>query len=141
MSIKDGSVVTLDYKVYVNNQLIDQTEPNEPLIYVQGSGQVIPGLEKGVEGLDKGAKKELVIQPEDAYGDYVEDKVLHIPKEDLPPDIEPQIGMQLQAMSQDGNTYIGVVKDVKPDYVDIDFNHPMAGKTLKIDVEVVDVQD
>ncbi len=139
MAIKDGATVTLNYKVYLDSELIDQTSPSEPLTYVQGTGQVIPGLEKGVEGLGKGDKKELVIPPEEAYGQYSEEKVLHVPKDDLPADAEPEEGMQLQAMSQEGNMYIGVVTDVKPDHVDVDFNHPLAGKTLRLEVEVEDV--
>ncbi len=139
MAIKSGSTVTLNYRVYIDSELIDQTSPSEPLTYTQGTGQVISGLEKGVEGLDKGDKKELVIPPEEAYGQYSEEKILHIPKEDLPGDVEPEKGMQLQAMSQEGSLYVGVVTDVKSDHVDVDFNHPLAGKTLRLEVEVEDV--
>ncbi len=139
MAIKSGSTVTLNYRVYIDSELIDQTSPSEPLTYTQGTGQVIPGLEKGVEGLDRGDKKELIIPPEEAYGQYSEEKILHIPKEDLPGDVEPEKGMQLQAMSQEGSLYVGVVTDVKSDHVDVDFNHPLAGKTLQLEVEVEDV--
>jgi len=139
MSIQNGSQVTIDYKVYVDGQLVDETPPGQPLTFTQGTGQVIPGLEKRLEGLEKGEKKELVVPPEEAYGDYSEEKVLHIPKEDLPPDVEPQPGMALQATSQDGDTFVGVVTEVTPNHVDVDFNHPMAGKTLKFEVEVLDI--
>lgn len=140
MSIKSGSIVTLDYKVYADDQLVDQTPPNEPLTYTQGQGQIIPGLEKNLEGLEKGDTKEVVVPPEEAYGYYSEEKVLHVPKEDLPGDIEPQVGMPLQATSESGDLFVGVIKDVKPDHIDVDFNHPMAGKTLKFEVEIKDVE-
>ncbi|MDI6716670.1 MAG: peptidylprolyl isomerase [Actinomycetota bacterium] len=141
MAIKNGSTVTLDYKVYVDGQLVDQTSPGEPLVYTQGAGQIIPGLEKGLEGLNKGDKKEVVVQPSEAYGEYSEERVLHIPREDLPEDIEPQVGMQLQATSQSGDMYVGVISEVLPDHIDVDFNHPMAGKTLVFEVEVQDVKE
>lgn len=141
MAIKNGSTVTLSYKVYVDSKLIDQTNPSEPLTYIQGMGQVIPGLEKGVEGLNEGDTKELIVPPDEAYGEYSEEKILHIPNEDLPGDVDPQVGMQLQAVSQEGTLYVGMVTDVKPDHVDVDFNHPLAGKTLRLDVEVEDIKE
>lgn len=141
MAIKNGSTVTLDYKVYVDNHLVDQTNPGEPLTYIQGRGQIIPGLEKNLEGLEKGDKKEVVVPPEEAYGQYHEDRILHIPNEDLPEDVTPQPGMQLQAVTEGGETFVGIVTDVKPDHIDVDFNHPLAGKTLRFEVEVQSVEE
>lgn len=139
--IKDGSTVTLDYRVYVDGQMVDQTIPDQPFTYTQGAGQIIPGLEKRLEGFNKGDKKEIIVPPDEAYGDYSEEKVLHVPKDDLPEDVDAQVGMQLQATSQTGDLYVGIIKDVKPDHIDVDFNHPMAGRTLRFEVEVVDVQE
>lgn len=140
MAIQNGSTVTLDYKVYVDGQMVDQTSPGQPLTFVQGTGQIIPGLESKLEGLEKGDKKEITVSPEEAYGDYSEEKVMHVPRTDLPPDAEPQVGMELQATSQDGDLYVGVITKVTDDDVDVDFNHPMAGRTLRFEVEVLNVE-
>lgn len=141
MAIHDGSTVTLDYKVYVDNQVVDQTTPEQPLTYVQGTGQIIPGLEKRLEGLEKGDKKEIMVPPEEAYGNYSEERVLHVPREDLPQDVEPQVGMELQATSTDGELFVGIISEVEPDHVDVDFNHPMAGRALRFEVEVLNVEE
>ncbi|MBE0448819.1 MAG: peptidylprolyl isomerase [Actinobacteria bacterium] len=140
MAIQNGSVVTLDYKAYVDGHMVDQTPPGQPLTYIQGSGQIIPGLEKRLEGLEKGDNKEITVPPEEAYGNYSEERVMHVPKEDLPSGIEPQVGMELQATSQIGELFVGIITKVDPDHVDVDFNHPMAGRTLRFDVEVLDVE-
>jgi len=136
MPIKSGSTVTLDYKVYVDGQLVDETNPDQPLVYVQGEGQIIPGLEKNLEGLNAGDTKEVVVEPEEAYGEYSEERFMHVPREDLPTDVEPEAGMQLQAMSDNGSMFVGVITDIKPDHVDVDFNHPLAGKTLRFEIQV-----
>ncbi|HEY3374437.1 MAG TPA: peptidylprolyl isomerase [Candidatus Aquicultor sp.] len=140
MTIKKGSTVTMDYKVYVDGQLVDETPEGESLTYVQGSGQIIPGLEKALEGLNSGDKKEVIVPPEDAYGEYSEEAVLHVPRTDLPADVEPEVGMQLQATGNNGEMYVGIISDVEPDHIDVNFNHPMAGKALKFEVEIKDVE-
>ncbi len=140
MPIKSGSTVTLDYKVFVDGQLVDETAPEQPLVYVQGEGQIIPGLEKNLEGLNAGDKKEVVVAPEEAYGEYSEERLMHVPREDLPADVEPEVGMQLQAMSDNGSMFVGVITNVTSDHVDVDFNHPLAGKTLRFEIQVQDVE-
>lgn len=140
MGIQEGSTVTIDYKVFVDGQVVDQTIPGQPLTYVQGAKQIIPGLEKNLAGMETGDKKEVVVEPADAYGDYSDERVLHIPKGDLPPDIEPEVGMELQASSNDGDMYVGIITTVADDHIDVDFNHPMAGKTLTFEIEILSVE-
>ncbi|MHB8840581.1 MAG: FKBP-type peptidyl-prolyl cis-trans isomerase, partial [Candidatus Aquicultor sp.] len=119
---------------------VDETTPDQPLVYVQGEGQIIPGLEKNLEGLGAGDKKEVVVEPEEAYGEYSEERLMHVPREDLPADVEPEVGMQLQAMSDNGSMFVGIITDVNSDHVDVDFNHPLAGKTLRFEIQVQDVE-
>src|SRR3990172_3558611 len=106
MAVKNGSTVTMDYKVFVDEELVDETPPGHPITYVQGSGQIIPGLEKALEGLSAGDKKEVVVPPEEAYGEYNEQAIMHVPKSDLPEEVEPEVGMQLQAQGNNGEVYV-----------------------------------
>lgn len=139
--IKNGSNVTMEYKVYVDGELVDQTRPEQPLTYTQGEGQIIPGLEKALEGLNPGDKKEVVVPPAEAYGEYMEQALLKVPRSDLPQDMEPEVGMQLQGTGHNGELYVGEITEVAPDFITVNFNHPMAGKTLRFEVEIKEVSE
>jgi FKBP-type peptidyl-prolyl cis-trans isomerase SlpA len=113
------------------------TEGREPLKATLGQGQLIKGFENGLHEMSVGDKKTVEILPEDAYGEYNDYMVQEVPKEQMPGEVE--IGMGLQAETQMGPINF-VVKEIKDEVVILDANHPLAGKKLIFDLEVVDIE-
>lgn len=138
--IAEGKTVKFDYVLTVDGEVVDSSEGKEPLEYTQGQNMIIPGLENALVGLKTGDKKTVIVAPEDAYGPVDERGVIEVPKENLGPDIDPQVGMVLQMTGAAGEAFPGKIVDVKEEVVIIDFNHPLAGKELKFDVEITEVK-
>jgi len=137
--IDNGSMVKVDYTLTVDGQEIDSSKGRDPLEFEVGKKQMIPGFESAVIGLKKGDKKSFTVSPEDGYGTVNQEAFQEVPKTQLPPDITPEPGMMLSAMSQDGKPFQVKIHEVKDDVLIVDFNHPLAGKELNFEVEVVDV--
>ncbi|MEJ2535100.1 MAG: peptidylprolyl isomerase [Gammaproteobacteria bacterium] len=133
-TVKNHYTGTLD-----DGTQFDSSEGRDPLEFELGSGQVIPGFEKAVEGMSVGDKKSINIAPEDAYGPRQDQMIQDVPKTALPPDLEPEVGMALQARGQDGQTLRLTVTDVAEDSITVDGNHPLAGKALTFDIELVHI--
>ena len=138
--IAEGKKVKIEYVLTVEGNVVDKSEGRGPLEYTQGSSMIIPGLEKELEGLKVGDKKSVTVVAKEAYGEIDPEAIVEIPKTSLPKDQEPKPGMMLQMQSPDGRPVQGVVSGVKEEVVVIDFNHPLAGKELKFDVEIVGVE-
>ncbi len=137
MKIEKGSVVEIDYTLHLGDgELVDASEPDEPLTYLHGEGQIVPGLESALEGLGIGDKKQVVVAPAEGYGEHDPRGVQEVPKQAFPSDFQPEVGMELTAEGPGGEAVPFSVREVKPDAVVIDLNHPLAGKTLHFDVTV-----
>ena len=106
--------------------------------FVYGEGSIIPALEKQLEGMEEGEKKEITVEAKDAYGEVDPSAVQQIPRSQLPDNIEPKVGMQLLAQTETASIPVTII-DVDDETVTIDFNHPLAGKNLIFDVEIVSV--
>jgi peptidylprolyl isomerase len=104
-----------------------------------GSGHVIRGFDEGVVGMEPGEKKTIHIPAADAYGPSIPENVIEFPRTQFPPDMAPEVGMELNLRSQDGQNIPVVVADVKDEIVVLDANHPLAGRDLVFDVEVVEI--
>lgn len=139
---KTNQVVSILYEVRdaKENQVIDSNLESKPLEFLLGAGQVISGLEKAVANAKKGDKLNLSIAPEDAYGIYQPDFLQEVPKEQFE-GISLQKGMTLFGQAEDGQTVQVVVKDFNDSIVMIDYNHPLAGKTLLFNVEITDMRE
>lgn len=136
--VQDGRVVTMHFTLKdVDGNVLDASSPQEPMQYLQGSG-AIPGLEKGLAGLEAGEKKEVVVSAEDGFGERDESRILEVPRTQLPPNIA--IGMVLAAQDPSGHQMQLVVKEIKDDVALLDANHPLAGKELHFDVTVEKVE-
>lgn len=136
-----GTTVHIHYTGRLNDgSVFDTSEGRDPLAFEMGSGQVIPGLDKGMRGMAVGDKKTIEIACAEAYGEHFAEGVQVVPRDQLPPEMEPQIGMQLQANSPDGQTVMFVITAVDDANVTVDANHPLAGKDLTFDVELVAVK-
>ncbi len=138
--IDDNMLVRLNYTgTLEDGSVFDSSEGRDPLEFVFGTGMIIPGLEEGIKGLKTGDTKVVTIEAENAYGAYDDTAVMEVPKDQLPPDLQLEEGMQLAAQGPQGPIPV-VVKEIKESSVMIDFNHPLAGKSLIFDVEIVEVR-
>lgn len=141
MKIAKNKVATIHYTLKdKNGTVIDKSEGQEPLSYIQGLGNIIPGMENGLEGKEAGDKTSLVIAPEDAYGPRNNEMVAQIPLSNFPEKDKVQPGAQFVAQSDKGSRNATIIK-VEDEEVTADFNHPLAGVELHFDVEVKDVRD
>jgi FKBP-type peptidyl-prolyl cis-trans isomerase SlyD len=138
--IKDGSMVSLEYTLTGDDgKVIDSNKGKEPLRYVDGREQIIPGLEKALEGLPAGAEKKVTVKPEDGYGQVDPKNFQEVPKEAVPAD-SLQVGTTLVAQNAQGQQFPVRVHEIKEKTVVMDMNHPLAGKTLYFEVKVLDVK-
>jgi FKBP-type peptidyl-prolyl cis-trans isomerase SlyD len=141
MAITKDKVVSIDYTLTgENGQVLDSSKGKEPLAYLHGANNIIPGLESALEGKAAGDQLNVSIPPEQAYGTRDERMVQAVPRTAFQGVADIQPGMQFQAQTQQGARLITVV-GVEGDQVTIDANHPLAGATLNFDVKVVDVRD
>ena len=139
MNITQDKVADIDYKLTVDGELIDQSGENDPLTYLHGHSNIIPGLERALEGKAAGDRVQVTVQPEDGYGPRDEDNSEDLDREDFDDDIE--IGATYYAQSEDGSVLPFTVTAVNGDKVTVDFNPPLAGKVLTFDVTVLNVRD
>ena len=138
--ISKGRSVSFDYTLTVDDQIIDTSKGKQPLKYVHGSGAIIPGLEKQLEGLKVGDEKSVTVAPQDGYG-LVDPNGFHeVPKANLPPGATPKVGMILEMRSPQGQSFPAMISEVKPTSVVLNLNHPLAGKVLHFLVKIVDIQ-
>ncbi len=142
MPIGANKVVTIHYTLKdESGNLLDSTQGSLPFSFLTGHDQVIPKLEEEIDTMLIGGKKNILISAEDAYGEYRDDLVHQINKENFPQDVELEVGMQFVTSAPDGTQMPFAIKQIDGDLVTIDFNHPLAGKNLEFEVELVDVRD
>ena len=136
---KSGDTVKIHYTGTLDDGTqFDSSSGREPLEFTLGSGQVIPGFEQAVEGMAVGDSKSVNIPPEEAYGPRHEQMIQEVPKTALPEDLDPVEGMALQAQGGDGKVINLTVTAVQDESITVDGNHPLAGKALNFDIELVD---
>ena len=137
--IEDGMIVKLHYSGTLDDgSIFDTSEGREPLEFVYGRGEMIPGFESALKDMKVGDKKTFRIPAAEAYGEYDDSIVVEVPRDQLPPDLVPEAGMQLYAQSPMGIMPVSI-KEVKETSVMIDYNHPLAGKDLTFNVEIVEL--
>ncbi|MBF0569733.1 MAG: peptidylprolyl isomerase [Candidatus Omnitrophica bacterium] len=135
-----GKKVKFDYTLTVDGQAVETTQGKQPLLYVHGKGQLIQGLERQMEGLKVGEAKTILVTPEEGYGPLREDAYQEFPKDRFPKGMYLEPGTVLNMEDEDGNTYRGVILEVKEYSAVVNFNHRFAGKILKFDVKVISVE-
>lgn len=141
MKIGKDSVVAIDYKLHLGDGVIvDESEAGDPLVYLHGYEEIVPGLEKALEGKTKGESLKVVVSPAEGYGDIDPDGVEEVPRSEFPAEMEIKPGAILSATDDEGDEVDFLVKEVKGDKVVVDFNHPFAGKTLHFEVKVHNVR-
>jgi FKBP-type peptidyl-prolyl cis-trans isomerase SlyD len=136
--VKDGLVVGLDYTLRLDDgEVIDTSEGKEPLEFLQGRGQIIPGLEQALYGMVIGEQKDVEVAPAEGYGEHDPDALELVERDVFPPDLDLQPGMGLRMRDASGKALEAYVADIRADGVVLDFNHPLAGETLFFEVEIV----
>lgn len=138
---QQGKTVSVHYTGKLEDDTVfDSSRGGDPLSFEIGSGQIIPGFEKGVVGMTPGETKTVEVSADEAYGPYREDQVVEVEREKLPEDIDPEVGQQLQVQQTNGQTAVVTIKEVTPAAVRLDANHPLAGKDLTFEIEVVSIE-
>jgi FKBP-type peptidyl-prolyl cis-trans isomerase 2 len=137
---KDGDTVKVHYTGKLGDGTIfDSSEQNGPVQFTIGENQVIGGFERAIIGMSPGEKKTAEVEAEDAYGPRRDDAVMEVDRSQLPDDLDPDVGDQLQAQRRDGDPVVVTVTDVSDSSVTLDANHPLAGRDLTFDIELVEI--
>jgi len=140
MAIEQNQIVSLEYEVRDGDKVVDSNIGGQPLVFMFGKGQIIPGLENGISNMNIGDKGDLLVKSADAYGEYNAEATQEVPKDQFA-GIELSEGMTLYGQGEDGGTVQVIVKEIKDDSVVIDFNHPLAGKDLMFTVAINNIRD
>lgn len=139
-TIANDTVVKFNYTLTNDKgETLDQSQ-GEPLAYLHGHHNIIPGLEKEMTGKKAGDKFKVTVKPEEAYGEYIAEAVQEVPRANFQGVDSIEVGMQFQSQTDDGHVMLVTVKDVNDEVVVVDGNHPLAGVELTFDVEIVEVR-
>lgn len=139
-TVEDNLVVTLDYELIVEEETLESTEEGEPIQFIQGLGQIIPGLESAVYGLKVGDQKTLTIQPEDAYGEYDPESLQEVNIEEFSEEVPLEVGTFLDLRDDEDEVLSAQIIAVDEETITLDFNHPLAGKTLTFKITVTNLR-
>ncbi len=140
--VKENNTVKVHYTgKLADGQVFDSSEGKEPLAFTLGEGRLIPGFEKGLIDMKLNEKKTINITKDDAYGDPREDLIIEVPKSELPQEMTPEVGMGLVSRTPEGQEMNLMVVEVREETVVLDGNHPLAGKDLIFDLEVVEISE
>ena len=141
MQVGPGTIVTLDYTLRLDSgDVVDSSDGRDPLVFHFGQGQVIPGLERKMTGMQNGDQKDIRVAPEEAYGPREPAAIQMIPLDRFPEDITPEAGMRLTIQGPRGHQMPFTIIAVSEEQATLDFNHPLAGESLNFCVTVRDVQ-
>lgn len=138
--VEDGKEVSFDYVLSVDGKVVDSSKERSPLVYVHGQGVIIPGLERQLKGLHQGDEKNIIVLPKEAYGEIDPNAFQEVKKSSLPKTVIPQVGGLLEGKDGEGRTFNGMITELKQDSVMVNFNHPLAGKTLSFQIKIVSIK-
>ena len=140
-AVGQGTYVTITYEAFLQSGVkVMGTNPESPLVFRFGSGEVLPAIEREITGLSPGERKAFEIAPEDAFGTFDPNEVIRVPLSKVPSAKHLKKGTVLEMETDTGEKRLCFVGEIEEEHVILDFNHPLAGKRLKYRVEVVNVQ-
>jgi FKBP-type peptidyl-prolyl cis-trans isomerase 2 len=125
---------------FEDGTVFDSSEQREPLEFTIGENQVIPGFEQAVMGMNPGESKTVTIPADEAYGPYRPEMVISVHRDEFPDNLAPEIGQRLQVRQANGQVIIVTVTDIEDEQVKLDANHPLAGRDLTFDIQLVDIE-
>jgi FKBP-type peptidyl-prolyl cis-trans isomerase 2 len=138
--VKEGDTIRIHYTGRLEDGAVfDSSESGKPLEFTVGEGEVVAGLEKGVVGMSPGESKVIVVPMEQAYGPRTEKRVCELDKKKVPDTFHPEIGQQLQMYRADGLPVMGTVIGISETSLTMDYNHPLAGRTLIFDTRLLEI--
>ena len=138
--VKNGDRVKIHYTgTLKDGEIFDTSRERQPLEFIIGNREMMPGLETRVIGMEAGEKKSIEVPPEEAFGPRQEELVVEVKKSNLPDHIEPCLGQKLQMQDANGNHIELAITEIKEESITLDANHPLAGHTLFFDLELVEI--
>ncbi len=140
-SVKEGVVVSMEYTLHVDGELLDTSDGQGPLQYLAGYGNIVPGLENEMMGMKVGESKNVVVQPVDGYGEFDDTAFLEVPRGQFPKDMQLEEGLELTVRDEDGHAQYARVDAIQGEAVTLNFNHPLAGAELHFNVKVVGLRE
>jgi len=141
LKVNDGQVVSMEYTLKVDGEVADTSQGREPLEFVHGAGNIIPGLEREMVGMAVGDSKDVLVAAVDGYGEEDDNAFMDVPREQFPEEIPMKIGTEIQVQNQAGQPMYARIDTIGVKSVRLDFNHPLAGKELHFSVKVVGLRD
>ena len=131
----------MDYTLRVDGEILDSSSGHEPLEFLQGAGNILPGLEQELYGMAIGESKLVIVQPEEGYGVIDSEAFVEVPREQFPSDIPMEEGIEIQVTDENGTPMNARIDSISDDAITLDFNHPLAGKELHFDTKIVGLRD
>ena len=140
VKVKEGDRVKVNYSLTVDNKtVLENTKDMKPIEFKLNAGEALPGFEQAVIGMSPGETKSVEIPPKEAYGERQEELVMKVDRKDLPEDLNPQVGQQLRLESENHEPFIVTVTGVSESELIMDANHPLAGKNLNFEIELIEI--
>lgn len=139
--VDDGVVVSMEYKLTVDGEVLDSSDDAGALQFLVGYGNIIPGLEKEMMGMKIGDSKNVTVQPEDGYGEFDEEAFMDVPRAEFPPEMKIEEGAELHITDENGDHQSAYVLSFDDKTVKLDFNHPLAGAVLEFYVKVTALRE
>jgi FKBP-type peptidyl-prolyl cis-trans isomerase SlyD len=137
-SVEHGVIVKLEYTLQIEDEVVESTEEEGPIEFLQGYGEIIPGLESALYGMQVDQEKDVTVDPEDGYGEYDSDAFEEVPLDIFPEEMDLSLGMPVELYDEDADeTVEGFIAEIRTDTVVVDLNHPLAGEVLNFHVKVV----
>lgn len=140
-SVQDGVVVSMDYTLHVDGELLDSSDGQGPLQFLVGYGNIIPGLENEMMGMKVGDSKKVVVQPVDGYGEFDENAFMDVPRDQFPKDMKLEEGVELTVRDNEDNARMARIDRIEGNTVTLNFNHPLAGDELHFYVRVMALRE
>ncbi|GIK08735.1 MAG: peptidyl-prolyl cis-trans isomerase [Anaerolineaceae bacterium] len=139
--VTSGQVVSMQYTLRVDGKVVDSSEEGDPLEYLYGAANIIPGLEREMEGMAVGESRTVIVSPLDGYGEVDEEAFIEAPRSEFPDDMPIKPGVEMELTGPDGHPMYARIERVEGETVTLNMNHPLAGAELHFDVKVVGLRD
>lgn len=136
LKVMNDQVVSMNYTLRVDGEVVDTSEGGDPIEFIQGKGEIIKGLENELYGMEVGESKDVVVKPREGYGELDENAYVDVPRDQFPAQIPMEVDTQLQVQDEKGRIQMARIEQVASDSVRLNFNHPLAGKTLNFSVQI-----
>ncbi len=139
-SVDKDLVISMNYELKVENAIVDYSEEGDPLVFLQGHDNIIPGLEKAIQGMKVGETKDVLVKAAEAYGEFDPENFTEVPRAEFPAEIPLEIGTEIGVYDENGEELTAYIEEVEADKITLNFNHPLAGKDLEFKVKIVDIR-